>query len=207
LVSYRLAIGLQQGRKVFTLQILPAREEDDRFVQVAKVSGFSLYVGDAAEAWEWQKLERICRCISRPAVFEKPLSLAHSGNIRYQLKAPYRDSTTHVIFEPLDFIAKLAALVPKPRGNLTRFHGVFAPNSKHRCHVTSARRGKGKPVIIGEQNTRTVSLGRDLGKAPEACVQYRRFGLPEVRRRSQGDSQYRGSDGHRYDFAALAGQG
>jgi hypothetical protein len=45
--------------------------------------------------------------------------------------------------KPLDFIAKLAALVPKPRVNLTRFHGVFAPNSKHRVQVTPARRGKG----------------------------------------------------------------
>jgi hypothetical protein len=34
--------------------------------------------------------------------------------VRYQLKTPYLDGTTHVIFEPLDFIAKLAALVPKP---------------------------------------------------------------------------------------------
>jgi len=59
------------------------------------------------------------------------------------LKTPYRDGTTHVIFEPLDFIARLAALVPKPRVNLTRFHGVFAPNSKHRARVTPAKRGKG----------------------------------------------------------------
>jgi hypothetical protein len=29
--------------------------------------------------------------------------------------------------EPVDFIAKLAALVPKPRVDLTRYHGVFAP--------------------------------------------------------------------------------
>lgn len=63
-----------------------------------------------------------------------------TGNIRYQLKRPYRDGTTHVIFEPLDFIARLAALVPKPRVNLTRFHGVFAPNSKHRARVTPAKR-------------------------------------------------------------------
>ncbi|MCP3882548.1 MAG: IS91 family transposase, partial [Sulfitobacter sp.] len=42
-------------------------------------------------------------------------------------------------------IAKLAALVPKPRVNLTRFHGVFAPNSKDRTEVTPARRGKGNP--------------------------------------------------------------
>ena len=40
-------------------------------------------------------------------------------------------------------IRRLAALVPKPRVNLTRFHGVFAPNSKHRIQVTPARRGKG----------------------------------------------------------------
>ena len=48
-----------------------------------------------------------------------------------------------MLFEPLDFIARLAALVPKPRVKLTRFHGVFAPNSKHRAVVTPARRGKG----------------------------------------------------------------
>jgi len=51
-----------------------------------------------------------------------------------------------VIFEPLDFIARLAALVPKPRVNLTRFHGVFAPNSKYRALVTPAKRGKGNKV-------------------------------------------------------------
>ena len=38
---------------------------------------------------------------------------------------------------------QLAALVPKPRVNLTRFHGVFAPNSKHRALVTLSKRGKG----------------------------------------------------------------
>jgi hypothetical protein len=43
----------------------------------------------------------------------------------------------------LDFISRLAALVPKPRVNLTRYHGVFAPNSQHRALVTPARRGRG----------------------------------------------------------------
>jgi hypothetical protein len=69
-----------------------------------------------------RRLERLCRYISRPAVSEKRLALTATGNVRYQLKTPYRDGATHVIFEPLDFIARLAALVPKPRVNLTRFH-------------------------------------------------------------------------------------
>ena len=63
--------------------------------------------------------------------------------MRYQLKTPYSDGTTHVLFEPLDFLAPQAALVPKPRVNLTRYHGVFAPNSAHRAQVTKAGRGRG----------------------------------------------------------------
>ncbi len=50
--------------------------------------------------------------IARPAVSEKRLSLLTNGDVRYELKTPYRDGTTHVIFEPLDFIAHLAALIP-----------------------------------------------------------------------------------------------
>lgn len=48
-----------------------------------------------------------------------------------------------VIYEPLDFTARLAALVPKPRVNLTRFQEVFAPNSKYRAQVTPAKRSRG----------------------------------------------------------------
>jgi len=47
-------------------------------------------------------------------------------------------------------------LVPKPRVNLTRFHGVFAPNSKHRALVTPAKRGKGnlqKAIHMSEEKS------------------------------------------------------
>ena len=84
---------------------------------------------------------------------ESQVSRVHGCTGATQLKTPYSDGTTHVIFEPLDFIAKLAALVPKPRVNLTRFHGVFAPNSKHRVDVTPAKRGKGNPSQIKEDKT------------------------------------------------------
>jgi len=70
--------------------------------------------------------------------------MTRNGQVRYELKTPWRNGTTHVIFEPLDFISRLVALIPKPRVNLTRFHGVFAPNSRYRAMVTPAKRGKGK---------------------------------------------------------------
>jgi len=155
-ITYRIAVGPQQGRKVFTLQTLPGIEEPFSG-SAGQAAGFSLHAGVATKANQREKvragtareaalghkLERLCRYITRPAISEKRLSLTNQGKVRYELKTPYRDGTTHVIFEPVDFIAKLAALVPKPRVNLTRFHGVFAPNSKHRALVTPAKRGKG----------------------------------------------------------------
>ena len=76
----------------------------------------------------------------------KRLTLTANGKMRYELKTPYSNGTTHVIFEPLDFLSRLAAMVPAPRVNLTRYHGVFAPNSQYRVRVTPAKRGRGKPV-------------------------------------------------------------
>ncbi len=86
------------------------------------MAGFSLHAGVATKAHERDKLERLCRYITRPAVSTKRLSMTRNGAVRYELKTPYSDGTTHVLFEPLDFIAKLVALVPKSRVHLTRFH-------------------------------------------------------------------------------------
>ena len=106
-------------------------------------------------------LERFCRYVSRPAVSEKRMALNPNGKIHYQFKTPCRDGTTHVLFEPLDFTARLTALAPEPRVYLTRCHGVFAPNSKHRIQVTPGKRGKGR----GQAK---VAAHNWLKKTPEA---------------------------------------
>ena len=102
--------------------------------------GFSLHAGVAAQAYQRDRLERLCRYVTRPAVAEPRLSLTAGGRIRYALKSPWRDGTTHVVFEPPDIIARIAALVPRPRVNLTRYHGVFAPNSRWRSRITPGGR-------------------------------------------------------------------
>jgi hypothetical protein len=78
--------------------------------------------------------------------------MTQHGKVRYELKTPYRDGTTHVFFDPVDFVGKLAALIPPPRLNLTRFFGVFAPNSNLRAQVTASRRGKNSPRLAKEGN-------------------------------------------------------
>lgn len=160
-ITYRIAMGPQKGRKVFTLQSLPPRLDTPRVSdRVAKQAGFSLHAGVMAEAHQRDVLERLCRYISRPAVSEKQLALTSNGKVRYELKTPYRDGTTHVFFDPLDFMARLAALVPKPRVNLTRFHGIFAPNSKPRALITPAKRGKGRKLAKQGCSEKTIAERR-----------------------------------------------
>jgi hypothetical protein len=43
LVSYRIAIGSQQGRQVFTLESIRAWENDDRFALGTDVQGCCVY--------------------------------------------------------------------------------------------------------------------------------------------------------------------
>jgi hypothetical protein len=159
-ITYRIAVGPQQGRKVFTLQTLPDESDSLSSSSVGETAGFSLHAGVATKANERAKLERLCRYITRPAVSTKRLSLTRNGQVRYELKTPWRNGTTHVIFEPLDFISRLVSLVPKPRVNLTRFHGVFAPNSKYRARVTPARRGKCKKNQSPDESDQTPAEKR-----------------------------------------------
>ena len=148
-MSYRIAVDPQQGRKAFMIRtIRPLDRPNPGLERVAKANGFSLHAGVSCEGHQTDKRERLCRYIARPAVAIPRLSLSSTGKVVYTLKTPYRDGTTQVAFDPVDFIARLAALVPKPRVNLTRYHGVLAPNHRWRGLVTPAKRGKGamRPV-------------------------------------------------------------
>jgi hypothetical protein len=103
----------------------------------------------------------------------KRLSVDDRGRVVYRYKRPFRDGSTHVVLEPLDFIARLAALVPRPRLNLTRFHGIFAPNAKHR-HKIVPRRVRGRvnddkplaPMSWAQRLKRVFAI--DIEKCP-AC--------------------------------------
>ena len=65
-----------------------------------------------------RQIENLCRYAARPAVATERLSKLADGRMLYRLRHQWRDGTSHVIFEPLDLIGKLAALVPPPRFNL-----------------------------------------------------------------------------------------
>jgi hypothetical protein len=62
------------------------------------------------------------------------LSLLDDGRVSYRVQ----HGEAVRIMTPMQFMARLAALIPPPRHPLIRFHGVFAPHSKARARVVPA---------------------------------------------------------------------
>ena len=80
-------------------------------------------------------MKQLCQYITRPAVANERVHTNGAGQVGLKRKAPRRDGTTHLVMSPLEFTQRLAALVPRPRLHLIRFHGVLAPNAKLRALV------------------------------------------------------------------------
>jgi hypothetical protein len=73
----------------------------------------------------------------RPAIANERLSILKDGSIAYRTKYP-RGRRTHRVMLPMEFMARLAAIVPPPRFPLWRYHGVLAPGAPWRKHIVPA---------------------------------------------------------------------
>ena len=133
--TYRIAFGPRAGQKVLTLQgVMPHDAVRDQEL-CADHQGFSLHAAVRCDADERQRLEQLCRYITRPALANERVQTNAAGQVVLKLKTAWRDGTTHIVMSPLEFMQRLAALVPRPRLHLIRFHGVLAPNAKLRTLV------------------------------------------------------------------------
>jgi len=136
-IQSRIAMGERKGRYVRRLGTVDFdRLKPERMGHLcAQVAGFSLHAAVYCKPWERAKLEMLCRYITRPAVAEERLELQPSGDVILQLKTPYTDGTTPLLFSGLEFVEKLAALIPPARVHLTRFFGCLAPHAKIRAQI------------------------------------------------------------------------
>jgi hypothetical protein len=134
-VTYRIAFGPRAGQKVVTLRGAMPREGRAQQPLCADIDGFSLHAAVRVDAHDRKRLEQLCRYITRPALSDERVQLNAAGQVELKLKTPWRDGTTHLVMSPLEFMQRLAALVPRPRLHLIRYHGVLAPNAKLRPWV------------------------------------------------------------------------
>ena len=101
----------------------------------ASCDGFDVHCAVRITADDDQGRERLVRYCARPAFALSRIELLPDGRIAYLLKTPRR-GRTHRIMSPMEFMARLAALIAPPRIPLVRYHGVFAPRSSWRALVT-----------------------------------------------------------------------
>jgi len=147
-VQGRLAFGPRRGQRITRIGgqpgtpfTLPPRDD------CAVDEGFSLHAGPPVPGTDRERLERLCRYAARPAIATERLHELPDGRVAYDLRHPWSDGTTRVVFEPLTFLEKLAALIPPPRAHQLTYHGVLAPAAALRARIvpgpSTSRRHRG----------------------------------------------------------------
>jgi hypothetical protein len=205
--------------------LAPFRRKGSR--HAAEALGFHLHTGVAVPAENRFGREILLRYCARPPLSLERLSILPDGRIAYRIKKPWRKDQTHRVMTPLEFMARLVALIPPPRTPLVHFHGVFAPRFRDRRRVippTSVDGAKacGSEGTLDEQAKRsaksrkTVPRERPTGpcgantaavgpapptsrNAPERAPTSRRDRIP----RTQPDGRAFRSAPYRMDWATL----
>ena len=113
--------------------LLALPRDEARFEHPAKrdrrcaiIDSFSLHANVAVRDHDRNGLERICRYGLRSSFSLARLSVLDDGNVCYRFKRPWPrpGGATRLVLDPVAFLRRLAALVPSPRSNLVRYHGL-----------------------------------------------------------------------------------
>lgn len=109
----------------------PSSRETDAVVY----ERFNLHATVSLAAEDDLGRERLCRYLTRPAFALERIRVLRDGNVAYRVKKVSRNRITERVMTPIEFLARLAALVAPPRYPLLRFHGVLAPRHAWRQRV------------------------------------------------------------------------
>jgi hypothetical protein len=131
-----VALGHRRGARVRRLGEPPETIEAPTPGRChARSNGFDLHAGLVVPAGQRERLEGVCRDALRPPVACERLRMTGNGRVRLQVRRRWADGTTHLEWDAVDFLGRLAVLVPRPRINLILYHGVLAPRAAWRSAV------------------------------------------------------------------------
>jgi len=146
------ALGSRAGRPArrWSSDVAGRQSDDAPRPWHARVRGFDLHAAVAVRAGARDRLERMCRYALRPAVGQERLRVSPEGQVVLDLRRRWADGTTQLVFDPVEFLERLAALVPRPRINLVLYYGVLAPRAAWRDAVvlSPTTDGAGAPDTV-----------------------------------------------------------
>ncbi len=104
----------------------------------ARYASFDLHAGRTVRADDRTGLERLCHYLLRPPLAQERIELLAGGRVGVTLAHPWADGTRALTFSAVEFLEKLAVLIPKPRVNLLIYQGILAPRARHRAAAIRA---------------------------------------------------------------------
>jgi hypothetical protein len=122
----------------------------------ARRNGFDLHAGVVVPENDRARLERVCRYALRPPVAHDRIHLTGDGQVVVELRHRWADGTTHLVFDPIELLERLAALTPRPRINLLLYYGVLGARAAWRSRLGAA----GVPVRAGEAPAQSADADR-----------------------------------------------
>lgn len=135
-IQSRIGIGERAGLKVRRVgENVSLGQAYSVGRRCAVCDGFSLHANVQILAHERPQLAKLLRYTARPPIALERMSEREDGKILYRLKTIYSDGTTHILFDPVELVEKVVALIPPPRANLLRYSGILASNSKIRSLI------------------------------------------------------------------------
>ena len=146
----------------------------------AHLDGFDLHANVWVGANDRAGLERLCRYVLRPPFAQERLRLRADGRVGLELKRAWHDGTRELVFEPLEFLERLAAMRPRPETNLLMCHGLLAPRASWRDRVIVYGRveppltASAAPMVAGSDSAREKSPPRGW---TWAALMHRAFGI------------------------------
>ncbi len=112
----------------------------------ARWRGYDLHAHVCVPPRDRAQLERLCRYALRPPVAQDRLHLTAEGRVILELRHQWADGTTHLAFDPLELLERLAALTPRPRINLVLYYGVLGARSPWRRRLAAPDRASPEEV-------------------------------------------------------------
>ena len=137
-VTQFIALGERAGLPVRKIGYSMGYMEEEAKItskRCVALNGFTLHANTAISAYDRKGLENLVSYVARPPVSSKRLSLRDDGLLQYDFKRPYSDGTSAIVLSPLEFLEKIASLVPPPKMHQIRYNGVFAPASPIRSKI------------------------------------------------------------------------
>lgn len=140
----RVAVGERAGELVMRIRE-EAVQVKPRGNKCADADGFNIHAATTVAARNRDRLEQLCRYVLRPAICNARLERLSDGRVYAKFKRTWADGSKGKLFDGPDFVSKVVALIPAPRTNQIRFHGLFSPGAAWRKQIVKGA-GRLKPA-------------------------------------------------------------